>query len=66
MSESVQTIVTCQDPGDDTGDVIVDLPPDVLAGMDVSLGDSLTIELIDGAIVLKPIRHAETESRDSY
>lgn len=62
MSESVQTTVRCQDPGDDTGDVIVELPPNVLAGMDVGLGDSLTIELIDGAIVLRPIRHAETKS----
>ncbi|KKM26214.1 hypothetical protein LCGC14_1587040 [marine sediment metagenome] len=41
MSESVRTIVKCQDPGDYTGDVIVELPPDVLAGMDVGLGDSL-------------------------
>ncbi|PCD01105.1 AbrB/MazE/SpoVT family DNA-binding domain-containing protein [Halopseudomonas pelagia] len=62
MSESVRTIVKCQDPGDDTGDVIVELPPDVLAGMDVCLGDSLNIELIDGAIVLRPLRHAETKS----
>jgi len=62
MSESVQTTVRCQDLGDDTGDVIVELPPNVLAGMDIGLGDSLTIELIDGAIVLRPIRHAKTKS----
>jgi len=61
MSESVRAIVTCQDPGDDTGDVIVELPPNVLAGMDIGLGDSLTIELIDGAIVLRPIRHSKTK-----
>lgn len=61
MSESVRTIIKCQDPGDVTGDVIVELPPDVLAGMDVGLGDSLSIDLIDGAIVLRPIRHAETK-----
>lgn len=60
MSESIRAIVKCQDPGDDTGDVIVELPSDVLAGMDVGLGDSLSIELMDGAIVLRPIRHAET------
>ena len=59
MSESVRTIVKCQDPGDDTGDVIVELPPDILAELNVGLGDSLSIDLIDGAIVLRPIRHAE-------
>jgi len=62
MSESVRTIVRCQDSGDDTGDLIVELPPNVLAGMGVGPGDSLTIELIDGGIVLTPIRHAETKS----
>lgn len=61
MSESVGTIVRCQDLGDDTGDVIVELPPNVLVAMDVGLGDSLTLELIDGAIVLRPIRHAGTK-----
>ncbi|PHR17905.1 MAG: AbrB family transcriptional regulator [Sphingopyxis sp.] len=62
MSESVRTIVRCQDPGDHTGDVIVELPPNLLAGMEVGLGDSLTIELIDGAIVLRPISYGETKS----
>lgn len=62
MSEPVRKIVKCQDPGDDTGDVIVELPPQVLAELDVVLGDSLTIELIDGAIVLRPIRHAKAKS----
>lgn len=62
MSESVQTIVTCQDPGDGSGDVIIDLPPDVLAAMNVGLGDSLSIELIDGSVVLKPLRGTDTQS----
>ncbi len=62
MSESVRTIVRCQDSGDDTGGLIVELPPNVLAGMGVGPGDSLTIELIDGVIVLRPIRYAETKS----
>ncbi len=62
MSESVRTIVKCQDPGDDTGDVIIELPPDILAEMDVGLGDSLSIDLIDGTIMARPIRHAEEKS----
>lgn len=62
MSDSLQTTVICQDPGDGSGDVIIDLPPDMLAAMDVGLGDSLSIELVDGSIVLKPIRGTDSES----
>ncbi|KRP50966.1 AbrB family transcriptional regulator [Pseudomonas poae] len=62
MNESVRTIVKCQDPGDDSGDVIIDLSPDVLAAMNVDLDDLLSIELIDGSIVLKPVRDTDTQS----
>ncbi|QFG31799.1 AbrB/MazE/SpoVT family DNA-binding domain-containing protein [Pseudomonas umsongensis] len=62
MSDSVRTTVKCQDPGDGSGDVIIDLPPDVLAAMNVGLGDFLTIELVDGSIVLRPIRDADAKS----
>jgi antitoxin ChpS len=61
MSESLQTIVKCQDPSDGSGDVIIDLPPDVLAAMNIGLGDSLSIELINEVIVLRPIRDADTQ-----
>jgi antitoxin ChpS len=62
MSDSVRATVKCQDPSDGSGDVIIDLPPDVLAEMNVGLGDLLTIELVDGSIVLKPSRDADTKS----
>lgn len=62
MSDYVRTTVICQDPGDGSGDVIIDLPQDVLAAMNLGLGDLLTIELVEGSIVLKPIRDAGTES----
>jgi len=62
MSESVRTVVKCQDPGDGSGDVIIDLPPDLLGEMHVGLGDSLSIELIGGSIVLKPVRDRDTQS----
>lgn len=52
----------CQDPGDGSEDVITNLPADVLAAINVGLGDSLSIELVNGAIVLKPIRDANTQS----
>ncbi|WP_080637244.1 hypothetical protein [Pseudomonas putida] len=38
----MQTTVICQDPGDGSGDVIIDLPTAILAAMDVGLGDSLS------------------------
>lgn len=63
MSDSLQTNVICQDPGDGSGDVIIDLPPAILAAMDVAIGDSLSIELVDGSIVLKPSRGTDSKSR---
>lgn len=63
MSDSLQTTLICQDPGDGSGDVINDLPPDILAAMDVGLGNSLSIELADGTIVLKPIRGTDSKPR---
>ena len=62
MTDSVRTTVKCQDAGDGTGDVIVELPPEMLAGMGVGLGDLLSIDLVEGTIVLKPIHHADTET----
>lgn len=61
MNESVRTTVKCQDPGDGTGDVIIDLPDDILERIGLNVGDSLSIELIDGSIVLKPIRDADAQ-----
>lgn len=57
MSENEHWTVKCQNTADGSGDVIVDLPPELLAKLGLSLGDELTIEIIDGAIVLKPKRN---------
>jgi len=57
MSESERWTVKCQEAADGTGDVIVDLPPELLAKLSLGLGDELTIEVIDGAIVLEPKRN---------
>lgn len=62
MSKKVQTTVRCQDPGDGSGDVIIDLPPDALETMSLKLGDSLSIELVNGEIVLRPIRDSDAKS----
>jgi hypothetical protein len=62
MTESIHTTVKCQDPGDGSGDVIIDLPSDVLKVLGVDIGDLLSIEMVEGSIVLKPIRDAEDKS----
>lgn len=61
MALSVPVIVKCLDPGDSSGDVIIDLSTEMLAAMNVGIGDLMSIELIDGSIVLKPIREADTK-----
>jgi len=55
----MRTTVTCQDAGDGSGDVIIDLPDDILESMALKVGDLLSIELIDGSIVLKPVGDAQ-------
>ncbi|WP_442968247.1 AbrB/MazE/SpoVT family DNA-binding domain-containing protein [Pseudomonas sp. S32] len=53
---------TALDPGDGSGDVIIELPPKLLSEMGLTVGDLLTIELIDGAIVLKPVRQSASQT----
>ena len=52
MTEAQSWTVKCQDPADGSGDVIIDMPLDLLATLGLSIGDVLTIEVIGGAIVL--------------
>jgi hypothetical protein len=54
MTEAQRWTVKCQDPADGSGDVIIDLPPELLASLRLNIGDVLMIEVIDGAIVLTP------------
>ena len=60
MGDSFHTLVICQDPGDGSRDVIINLTPDVLAAMNARLGDTFSIVLVNGSIVLKPISDAGT------
>jgi antitoxin ChpS len=62
MREPTRTTVKCQDPGDGSGDVIIDLPSHLLESMNLNLGDSLSIELLNLAIVLRPVRNADAPS----
>lgn len=54
MTEAQRWTVKCQDPADASGDVIIDVPAEQLASLGLNIGDVLTIEVIDGAIVLTP------------
>ncbi|AKV10073.1 AbrB family transcriptional regulator [Pseudomonas fluorescens NCIMB 11764] len=54
MTEAQRWTVKCQDPLDGSGDVIIELPTELLASVGLSLGDVLTLEVIDDAIVLTP------------
>lgn len=54
MTEAKSWTSICQDSGDGSGDVIVDIPPELIARLGLDAGDVLTIEVIDGAIVLTP------------
>lgn len=45
--------VVCQDPGDDSGDVIVELPSELLEKLGWTLGDELAIETREEDISLK-------------
>lgn len=54
MTEAQRWKVKCQDTEDGSGDVVIDLPPDLLASLGLTIGDVLSIEVIDGVISLTP------------
>lgn len=54
--QSKPTTVKCQDSGDGTGDLIIDLPDEMLQSLGVTVGDELSLEVVDGAIILRPLR----------
>ena len=45
--------VVCQDPGDGSGDVIVELPSELLEQLGWTLGDELSVDSQEGKICLK-------------
>lgn len=58
MNEPRRIVVTCR-AAEGSGDLIVDLPVEVLRSMNVSDGASFGVEVVDGVIVLTPIRALE-------
>ncbi|MNJ27091.1 hypothetical protein D3C77_215870 [compost metagenome] len=55
MSQVKSKIVECEDPKDGSGELIVVIPPEVLAELGLGVGDRLSLEMLDGKIVLKPV-----------
>lgn len=56
MCGSERWTVKCQGTADGSGDVIVELPLELLAKMGLALGDDLDVEILNDAIILKPKR----------
>jgi hypothetical protein len=57
MSETERWIVKCQKTEDDTGDIIIDLPQE-LPQMRLGVGDDLELTVLNGTLVLTPVRNA--------
>lgn len=62
MCGSERWTVKCQDTADGSGDVIIELPLELLAKMGLALGDDLDVEVLDDAIILKPKRLIDAPS----
>ncbi|WDM89259.1 AbrB/MazE/SpoVT family DNA-binding domain-containing protein [Pseudomonas asiatica] len=53
-----RSTVKCQDPKDGTGDLIIDIPDEMFQAIGVVVGDELSIEVVDGVILLSPLSSA--------
>jgi len=50
--------VKCQNTEDGTGDIIIDLPPELLDQMGLGVGDHLELTVANGTLVLTPMNNA--------
>lgn len=60
MGESQHWTMKCYCLEDGVRDATVDLPPELLRQLGAKVGDSLTIKIIGGAVVLLPVHHASS------
>jgi putative toxin-antitoxin system antitoxin component (TIGR02293 family) len=58
MSETERWIVKCQKTEDGTGDIIIDLPQELLDQMRLGVGDDLELTVLNGTLVLTPVRNS--------
>lgn len=54
--------VVCQDPGDGSGDVVIELPSELLEQLGWSLGDELSVEAGEENICLRLKQRADGAS----
>ena len=57
MSETERWIVKCQKTEDGTGDIIIELPPELLDQMGLGIGDDLELTVANGTIMLTPMHN---------
>ena len=57
MSETERWIVKCQKTEDGTGDIIIDLPQELLDQMGLGVGDDLELTVANGTLVLTPVHN---------
>lgn len=55
--------VVCQDPGDDSGEAIIELPSELLDRLGWIVGDELILECVEGVLSLK-LKHPPGEPAD--
>ncbi|QXH74799.1 DUF2384 domain-containing protein [Pseudomonas atacamensis] len=55
MIEKKCWVVESIDAGDGSGDMIINLPPELLAQTGLGIGDELSIKIENGSIVLRPV-----------
>lgn len=58
MMEKNCWVVESINAGDGTGDMIINLPPELLAQTGLGIGDELSIKIENGLIVLRPVAHS--------
>ena len=58
MSETERWIVKSQKTEDGTGDIIIDLPQELLDQMGLGVGDDLELTVANGTLVLTPMDNA--------
>ena len=57
MSETERWVAKCQNTEDGTGDIIIELPPELLDQMGLGIGDDLELTVANGTIMLTPMHN---------
>lgn len=52
----------CHDAKDGSGDLIVQIPPEVIEAMGLQIGDTLELEFVNGVVMLSPCRNSPPDA----